>query len=365
MALAAVASAQQLTQLLAQTNELSTLNSLLGQNPAITQMLAQMRDITILAPNNRAFENFMRANPGAAQNPQAVTPLLQYHVIQGTVMSNQLTRQPVFATTMLRQPFANVTGGQKVELSLMDGRQGMAVSGFKKMSMITKADVRFDGGVVHIVDTVLTMPASISRTSVDMGWTSTAGALTRTGLVGPVDSANDLTIFVPNNAAFMRIGGTAQMLQPQQLAGILQYHAVGGQVLTSRDIQQAMATGGSVTIRSLTGAPITVTMQNGRMFVNSARVVMADVLTSNGVIHVLDNVLNPAAAQAQPNPAQATQSPVFNGAQGSSNAPFTEGINPTTTIVPARNTINAGAYGAVPTAAVMGLMGGAAILANI
>lgn len=327
-------------------------------------MLAQMRDITILAPNNRAFENFMRENPGAAQNPQAVTPLLQYHVIQGTVMSNQLTREPVFAMTMLRQPFANVTGNQKVELSLMDGR-GMAISGFKKMSMITQADVRFDMGVVHIIDTVLTMPAAVSRTSIDMGWTSTAGALTRAGLVGPVDGANDLTVFVPNNAAFQRIGGTAQMLQPQQLSGILQYHVIGGQVLTSRDIQRAMATGGSVTVRTLGGQPLTVSMQNGAMFVNSARVVMADVLTSNGVIHVLDNVLNPGAAQAQPNPSQPTQAPAFDGAQGSNNAPFTEGINPTTTVVPARNTINAGAYGAMPTAAVMGLFGGAAILANM
>lgn len=250
-------------------------------------MLAQARDITILAPSNQAFERFMRENPGAAQNQALVAPLLQYHVLQGTVMSQQLSRQPLFATTMLQMPFANVTGGQHVELSLMNGNRAMAISGFKRMSMVTQADVRFDGGVVHIMDTVLTMPARPSRTAVDMGLTSVAGALTRANLVGPVDSASDLTIFAPSNEAFQRIGGTAEQLPMQQLAGILQYHVVGSQVLTSRDIQNALAQG-PVTVRSLTGQPLTVTMQNGRMFVNSAQVIMADVLTSNGVVHVLD-----------------------------------------------------------------------------
>lgn len=263
------------------------MSALLGQNPAITQMLGQARDITILAPSNQAFAKFMQENPGAAQNPMAVAPLLQYHVLQGTLMSQQLTREPIFATTMLQMPFANVTGGQHVELSLMNGNRAMAISGFKKMSMVTQADVRFDGGVVHIVDTVLTMPASVSRTAVDMGLTSVAGALVRTNLVGAVDSASDVTIFAPSNEAFMRIGGTAEQLQMQQLAGILQYHVVAGQVLTSRDIQQALAQG-PVTLRSMGGQPLTVSMQNGRMFVNSAQVVMADVLTSNGVVHVLD-----------------------------------------------------------------------------
>lgn len=86
---------------------------------------------------------------------------------------------------------------------------------------------------------------------------------------------------------------------------------------------------------------------------------------SSSFVLTCASVLNPGAAQAQPNPSQPTQAPAFDGAQGSNNAPFTEGINPTTTVVPARNTINAGANGAMPTAAVMGLLGGAAIFANM
>lgn len=77
------------------------------------------------------------------------------------------------------------------------------------------------------------------------------------------------------------------------------------------------------------------------------------------------SVLNPQAAQIQPNPSQQTQNPAFDNAQGSNGPPFTEGINPTTTVVPAQQTINGGAYGAVPTAAVMGLVGGVAMLANL
>ncbi len=78
-----------------------------------------------------------------------------------------------------------------------------------------------------------------------------------------------------------------------------------------------------------------------------------------------DSVLNPQSPQLQPNPSQPTQAPAFDGAQGSQRAPFVEGINPTTTVIPVQQTINAGAYGAMPTAAVMGLVGGAAVLANL
>ncbi|KAF3352964.1 Aldehyde dehydrogenase [Verticillium dahliae VDG1] len=163
---AATASAQQqLAQLLSQTPELSTLNSLLATVPQVGQMLSTANGITILAPSNQAFDKFMRDHPDQAQmsnNPQAVTALLQYHVVMGMVMSNQLSAQPVFGQTLLNAPFANVTGGQRVELSLVDNR-AMILSGYKQMSMVTTADVPFAGGVVHIVDTVLALTPDVSR----------------------------------------------------------------------------------------------------------------------------------------------------------------------------------------------------------
>lgn len=84
--------------------------------------------------------------------------------------------------------------------------------------------MNFTGGVVHIINQVLTLPANISTTAVDAGLSDTAGALMQANLVSAVDSAEDLTVFVPNNAAFQAIGSALPNLTTQQLAGILQYH---------------------------------------------------------------------------------------------------------------------------------------------
>lgn len=79
------------------------------------------------------------------------------------------------------------------------------------------------------------------------------------------------------------------------------------------------------------------------------------------------SVLNPAATQLTPDVSRQTQAPAFDGAQKSNQDPFTQGINPTTTIRPAMQTMrpNAAGHAAVPAAAVLGLFGGAVALANL
>lgn len=84
--------------------------------------------------------------------------------------------------------------------------------------------MNFTGGVVHVIDRVLTVPANVSTTAVDAGLSDTAGALMQANLVSAIDNAKDLTIFAPNNAAFEAIGSALPNVTMQQLAGILEYH---------------------------------------------------------------------------------------------------------------------------------------------
>ena len=86
--------------------------------------------------------------------------------------------------------------------------------------------MNFTGGVVHVINQVLTIPANISTTAIDAGLSDAAGALIQSNLANAVDSAKDLTVFVPNNAAFQAIGSALPNLTMQQLAGILQYHGM-------------------------------------------------------------------------------------------------------------------------------------------
>lgn len=117
--------------------------------PQFTQALTTISNITILAPSNDAFEKAIKEMPNLTNDTNMVTALLQYHIISGVMMSTDFTETPQFISTFMGTPFSMVTGNQKVELLKMDN-MAMVFSGFKQMSAVTKADIAFDGGVVHV-----------------------------------------------------------------------------------------------------------------------------------------------------------------------------------------------------------------------
>lgn len=117
--------------------------------PQFTQALTTASNITVLAPSNDAFEQAMKAMPMLTSDMNMVTALLQYHVMPGVMMSSAFTETPQFVSTLMGMPFAMVNGNQKVELLKMDN-MAMIFSGFKQMSSVSKADITFDGGVVHV-----------------------------------------------------------------------------------------------------------------------------------------------------------------------------------------------------------------------
>lgn len=97
-----------------------------------------------------------------------------------------------------------------------------------------------------------------------------------------MDDLSDVTIFAPTNAAFDAIGSAVGNLSKEQLSSILQYHVIKGTVAYS-----SLLTDGE-TVNTLQGEAVKITIQDGTVFVNSAKVIMPDVLVSNGVVHVID-----------------------------------------------------------------------------
>jgi uncharacterized surface protein with fasciclin (FAS1) repeats len=120
-----------------------------------------------------------------------------------------------------------------------------------------------------------------------------AAALTAAGLVDTLKGPGPFTVFAPTDAAFAKLpAGTVEtLLKPEnkaKLTAILTYHVVAGKV-------PASAVSGKVTdAKTVNGATINVNGTNG-VKVNDATVVEADVMASNGVIHVIDTVLLPPA----------------------------------------------------------------------
>jgi len=89
--------------------------------------------------------------------------------------------------------------------------------------------------------------------------------------------------------------------------------------------------------KTVQGGNITVMHSGNNVYINSAQLLQADILLANGVMHVIDNVLNPQGPGAQPNPEIASQAPVFASASKVANLPFTSAI-PCTTNCPVPTT---------------------------
>ncbi|EDU46006.1 beta-ig-h3 fasciclin [Pyrenophora tritici-repentis] len=324
------------------TGAASELSTLAGLVPAsILTTLSSLQNITLLAPSNAAFAKVNNATLGAlTANPGLLSALLTYHVLNGTFASTAITEDSVFVPTLLTNTsYANVTGGQRVEVEEEDDKV-VFYSGLGMNSTVTTADVRFSGGVIHIIDTVLSIPPAASDALTAGGLTSLRGALVRANLVDTVNTTPDVTIFAPNNDAFKNIGSALPNLTTEQLTSILTYHVVAGTVGYSAGLTNGTK------LKTVNGAELTITIDDDDVFVNDARVIMTDVLIGNGVVHVIDEVLNPNNATIA-SPDADEGDPAFEGATPVSDAPFTSGQpTPTVGLAPGSGSGAGGAGGA-------------------
>ena len=121
-------------------------------------------------------------------------------------------------------------------------------------------------------------------------------AVKAAGLVETLQGAGPFTVFAPTDAAFAKLPkGTIEALlaDKEKLASILTYHVVPGKVMAADVIAMG---GGHVT--TVNGAPVNITIKDGKVYVDGAQVVTADIQASNGVIHVIDAVILPQPALA-------------------------------------------------------------------
>lgn len=122
----------------------------------------------------------------------------------------------------------------------------------------------------------------MSVTAAAHGLVAAVDALHNTNLTATVDSTRDLTVFLPIDAAFQAIGSAVANISASNLAAILSYHVVNGTVAYSPSL-----TNGTM-LTALNGEMLEVTVVNGTTFVNSAQVLIQDLETSNGVLHIID-----------------------------------------------------------------------------
>lgn len=133
-------------------------------------------------------------------------------------------------------------------------------------------------------------PATIVDTAVAAGQFKTlAKALTEAGLIDTLQGAGPFTVFAPTDEAFAKLpaGALEGLLKDKaKLKAVLTYHVVPGKVMAADVVKLDTA-------KTVQGKPVAIVAKDGKVTINKANVVKADVACSNGVIHVIDAVLLP------------------------------------------------------------------------
>lgn len=132
----------------------------------------------------------------------------------------------------------------------------------------------------------------IVDTAVDAGSFKTlAAALEAADLVDTLKGEGPFTVFAPTDEAFAKLpaGTLDSLLKPEnkeKLVAILTYHVVPGNVTAAKVMKLDEAT-------TVNGQAVDITTSDGSVKVDGAQVVQPDIMTSNGVIHVIDSVILP------------------------------------------------------------------------
>jgi len=169
---------------------------------------------------------------------------------------------------------------------------GMTVADSANMPTDSARMGKTDGVMVDGV--AMTPDKSIVQNAVQAkGMTTLVKAVQAAGLDGTLSGPGPYTVFAPNNAAFDKLpkGALDGLLRPEskdKLKGLLTYHVIASRLLAAdlRDGQE---------LTTVNGEKIKVSVKEGKVMINNATVTTPDVVSSNGVTHIIDTVLMPPA----------------------------------------------------------------------
>jgi len=233
---------------------------------------------TVFAPTNDAFKALFTklGVSGIDQlSADALRPILLYHVLGTKAVSTGLSSG--YVSTL-----SPALGGRFVSLKV-------DVSGGVKLNSataVTTADIMASNGVIHVIDKVLLPPTVADLAVANSSFTTLVSALSGAGLVPALSNpTGTFTVFAPTNEAFAQLASLPEDLKP-----ILLYHVLGSTVYAN-----GVTTGYAKTLSTYMDYPMDLYLNttSGVKINNSATVVAADVVGTNGVIHVIDKVLLP------------------------------------------------------------------------
>lgn len=279
---------------LAGDSGLSTLVTAVGAADAsIAAALTGAGPLTVFGPTNQAFANLGSTLDTVLQpeNQGMLTDILLYHVISGELTAEDLTfdaddtlageSNTFFIETLL---------GADLKFEVTSG--GVLING---VSAVVSPNLDASNGIVHVIDEVLLPPENLAVVATNAGFSELVGAV---GAADPAVAAAltgtaPLTVFAPTDEAFATFNASLppEGISTAALTEALLYHVVAGKVYAA-DVPLDTA----IPTVNTAGDTITITTDsNGDLLVNDAKILSTNVMAGNGVIHVIDKVLAPAA----------------------------------------------------------------------
>jgi len=252
--------------------------------------LAGTGPFTVFAPTNAAFAALLTelgiSKADLLANKPLLTAVLTYHVLPAKVLKSGVP---------LGKAITTVQGGVfKID---QVGSDLVITDGRNRTAKITATDIAAANGVVHVIDRVI-LPADkniVETAQAIPDFSILVEAVVAANLQGTLSGAGPFTVFAPTNAAFadllteLGVSKADLLADTALLTKVLTYHVLAGRVLKADVVpgtQPATVEGETFSIDS------SLVVTDKRM--RTAHIVATDVLTSNGVIHVLDKVILPA-----------------------------------------------------------------------
>jgi uncharacterized surface protein with fasciclin (FAS1) repeats len=157
------------------------------------------------------------------------------------------------------------------------------------LHLILRKNINITNGLLHVIDTVLTIPQDISTTAATAGLTASVGAFIVADSLDILDYSDDVTAFIPDNQAVASVASALENMTTSDLANIMKYHVVQGNWPDFYIGTRGWTFGQNMTLTTMNGENITIkTGSDGTTYVNSAQVVTPNLLVANGVVHVID-----------------------------------------------------------------------------
>jgi len=246
--------------------------------------------ITVFAPTNGAFAALLGelqlTKAELLANKPLLTAVLTYHALPAKVLKAQVPAGKAITTLQGGIFKVDPVGA---DLVITDGRN--------RTAKITATDIAASNGVVHLIDRVI-LPAdkTIVQTAQALPQFSIlVEAVVAAGLVDALSGPGPLTVFAPTDDAFAMLLGELQLTKAELLANkplltaVLTYHVLPARALKA-DVVPGVQPATLQTQTFSIDAALKITDQRAR----TSNITATDVLASNGVIHVIDQVILPA-----------------------------------------------------------------------